>query len=98
MRRVTNAPKQFVSLFNMPKGSVVVTVSNSVLNTSNIFSFTSTVRIPHTNFVLNPGFQVEITMANVSDFGNVQQRIVVFNESKSLVACIRCGCSGPGKM
>lgn len=82
LRRVTNAPKQS-DLFNMPKGSVMVTVSNSVLNTSNIFFLYIDGADSAYQFVLNPGFQVDITLANVSDFGNVQQRIVVFNASKA---------------
>ena len=82
LRRVTNAPKQS-DLFSMPKGSVTVTVSNSVLNTSNIFFLYIDGADSAYQFVLNPGFQVDITLANVSDFGSTLQRIAVFNESKA---------------
>ena len=82
LRRVTNAPKQS-DLVNMPKGSVTVTVMNSVLNTNNIFFLYIDGADSAFQFVLNPGFQVDITMHNVADFGNGWiQRIVVFDASK----------------
>lgn len=83
LRRVTNAP-ECAQLAGMPKGSVSVEILNTVSGASIFFLYVDGADSAK-SFVLQPGFQTTITINGVSDFGAVQQRIVVFNESKTWI-------------